>query len=304
MRIVVDNLLAARAGVASRADLLTVLTRHELDDEIRRGHLVAPFPRAYCRPWDLDHPPIRERAGLVSVGQPAALSHLSALRRWNIPTPETEQIHVTVPIGRHPIGRSPGLTVHRTRVRTRVRRVGGLLTVAAEVAVVRSWPLLSGSEQRAPAIAAVRRRLVTAPSLRATSEKACGMPGRAVLTRLIAQLEAGCESELELWGYLNVFDVPGLRHGVRQLDVVAAGRRYRLDLGYEQERVAVELDGYGFHSTREQRERDMRRDTALAAIDWVTLRFSHQRLHSDVAGCRRDTLTTLAARRSAPRVAI
>jgi very-short-patch-repair endonuclease len=60
--------------------------------------------------------------------------------------------------------------------------------------------------------------------------------------------------------------------------------------------VAVELDGERYHSTPEQREHDRRRDVALASIDWVTLRYSHARLHGDVAGCRRDTLRTLAVR--------
>jgi very-short-patch-repair endonuclease len=58
------------------------------------------------------------------------------------------------------------------------------------------------------------------------------------------------------------------------------------------------LDGYRFHSGRVQRERDMQRDAALAAAGWLTLRFSHARLHSDVEGCRRDTLAALAARRT------
>jgi very-short-patch-repair endonuclease len=128
--------------------------------------------------------------------------------------------------------------------------------------------------------------------------RAIGMRGRAQLSRLIDALNAGCESELELWGYLAVFDVPGLRHARRQKVVHVGRRSYPLDLAYDEERVAVELDGYRFHSSREQRERDMRRDAALASIGWLTLRFSHERLHEDVAGCRRDTLTAVAVRRA------
>ncbi len=241
--------------------------------------------------------PTLDRAALVSVGPPVALSHLTALRRWELPGVDTQRVHVTVPIARHPIGRTPGLTVHRTRVPTPIRIIDGLQAVAPGPAIVRSWPLLSGSARRAPAIDAVRRRLVTPAELREAASRAIGLPGRSALASLIDALDAGCESELELWGYLEVFDVPGLRHAVRQKVVQVAGRRYRLDLGYDQERVAVELDGHRYHSTRDQRERDMRRDTALAAIGWLTLRFSHDRLHNDVAGCRSDTLTTLAARR-------
>jgi very-short-patch-repair endonuclease len=72
---------------------------------------------------------------------------------------------------------------------------------------------------------------------------------------------------------------------------------FRADIGYGAERVAIELDGATYHGDRTQRERDMRRDAAFASIDWVTLRFSHDRLHGDVEGCRRDSLATLAARR-------
>jgi very-short-patch-repair endonuclease len=297
MRTEVDEVLARTGGVASRSALLRVLTRNEFDHEVRSGHLVAPFPRTYCRPWDQDHPPIRERAALVSVGQPAAISHLTAQRRWGLTTPGSEQLHVTTPIGRHPIGRAPGLTVHRTRVPTRVRMVAGLPTVEPAIAVVRSWPLLQVADQRAPAIEAVRTGLVQAAELRAAAERAVGMPGRSRLLRLTGLLAAGCQSELEIWGHLGVFSIPGLDHGARQKVIRAGDASYRLDIAYDQERVAVELDGERYHGTREQRERDRRRDAALASIDWVTLRFSHARLHGDVAGCRRDTLRTLAARR-------
>lgn len=299
MRAEIDLLLDRRGGAASRTELLTVLTRNQLDDEVAHGHLVAPFARAYCRPWDADYPPILRRAALISVGQPAALSHVTALRQWRLPTPGDDRTHLTVPIRRHPIGRSPGLVVHRTRVRTRIAMIEGLATVEAAVAVVRSWPMLRGCDQRAPAIEAARRRLVSASDLGRVCQRAPGMRGRTDLALLIAQLDAGCESELELYGYLKVFDVPGLRHGVRQRVVHARGNTYRLDLGYEAERVAVELDGERYHSSRDQRERDRRRDAAMAAIGWLTLRYSHERLHADVDGCRRDTLDALATRRVA-----
>ncbi len=301
MRSAIDDVLAALGGAASRAALLTTCSRNQLDDEVARGHLVAVFPRAYCRPWDVDRAPIRERAALASVGAPAALSHLSALRRWDLPAEDSagETVHVTVPISRHPVGRAPGLIVHRTRVPTRVRDVAGVPTVAPASAIVRSWPLVVDTERRTPAITAVRRRLVTPAELRAAGRVAPGLRGRRALASLIDLLEAGCESELELWGHVHVFDYPGLRHAVRQKVVPVQGRYYRLDVAYDEERVAIELDGHRWHSTRAQRESDMQRDAALASIDWITLRYSHARLHHDVAGCRRDTLATLAARRGA-----
>jgi very-short-patch-repair endonuclease len=80
--------------------------------------------------------------------------------------------------------------------------------------------------------------------------------------------------------------------------VVAVGReRFRLDLAYEEEMLAVELDGRAYHAGVDQWERDIRRDGLLATIGWQTLRFSHRRLTLEIPGCRRQTLDVLAARR-------
>lgn len=70
-----------------------------------------------------------------------------------------------------------------------------------------------------------------------------------------------------------------------------------LDRYFEEERLAVELDGAAFHGSPGQRERDIRRDAALAAIGIQVIRFSHQRLFADPEGVRRELLQILAARR-------
>lgn len=295
----VDAALARYGRVASRAMLRRQgLARHTVDNEIRRGGLVRILPRTHCRPWDADDIGTRERAALTCVGAPAALSHLTALRRWQLLPRAPESVHVTVPFGRNPRS-TDALVVHRTRRFPPVVRLDRLVTVAAEAAIATSWPILDVRERRGPAIEAVRSRLVNPVGLRAAVERLPRLEGRRDLLHLVDLLEAGCESELEIWGYLGVFDVPGLRHATRQRVLRVRGETYRVDLAYDDERVAVELDGDRFHSTPAQRERDRRRDAALASIGWLTLRFSHARLHDDVAGCRRDTLATLARRRPA-----
>jgi len=293
----IDAMLARCGGAASRDLLLRQgLTRQALDREIRSGALVRVYPRAYCRPWDADSVETRERAALFSVGMPAGLSHVSALRRWGlVPTVPDADVYVCVPATRCP-RRHEGLIVHRVHRFPPVVRLHGVVTVAAPTAIATSWPMLTGPDRRGPAIAAVRDRLVTPDELRAALTRLSRLAGRRELSALTELLAAGCESELEIWGLIGVFDVPGLDHAVRQKVVRVDGRRYRIDLAYEHERVAVELDGDRFHSSREQRERDRRRDAALASVGWLTLRYSHSRLHKDVSGCRRDTLATLAAR--------
>lgn len=48
----------------------------------------------------------------------------------------------------------------------------------------------------------------------------------------------------------------------------------RLDVAFPAALVAIEIDGYEFHSTRAAFERDRDRQNQLAALGWVTLRFT------------------------------
>jgi very-short-patch-repair endonuclease len=190
--------------------------------------------------------------------------------------------------------------VHRTLLPLDARLVAGLATVRPETAALTSWPLLRGADQRAPVIEGARRRLFAPRVLMGLAEKMTWLRGMRDLRLLVGQLVAGCESELELWGYTGVFAVPGLRHAIRQRPVRIGDRTFRLDLAFEEERVAVELDGRAFHAERDQWERDIARDLALATAGWQTVRLSHRRLTQDVEGCRRDVLAVLAARRRSP----
>jgi very-short-patch-repair endonuclease len=70
-----------------------------------------------------------------------------------------------------------------------------------------------------------------------------------------------------------------------------------LDLAFPRERVAVELDGAAYHSAPDTRERDLRRDAALSAREWVVLRFSHRRLHAAPDAVRDELADVLMTRR-------
>jgi very-short-patch-repair endonuclease len=237
-----------------------------------------------------------DRAALTSVGQPAVLSHLTALRRWGLAVLADPAVHLTVPVRRHPTSIPGRLVIHRVRSPFPASFwVDGLPTQNLPAALAASWPLLDPRRRRAPVIEAARRRLVTPTEIEsAIGSVACG----GELRELVGLVDAGCESELEIWGLLHVFDAPGLRHAVRQKWVRAGGRNYRLDIAFEEERVAVELDGFATHGTRDRRESDLARDAALAAAGWLTIRFSYERLTKDPDGCRREVLAALAARRA------
>jgi very-short-patch-repair endonuclease len=290
----IQRVLDAHGGAAARGLILrSGVGRATLDHELRRGRLIRLPAGGYLRPWDADLPAMQERAVITELGMPSAISHLSALRRWGL-AEAPQDVHVTVPPRRCP--RRPGLQVHRAVQFPKVVRLDGVVTVAAADAVVGSWPLLPERERRSPAITAVRTRLIRAVDLLDARQRVPRLAGARDLDSLIRLLADGCESELELWGLTRVFDVDGLRHGKQQFVLEVSGRRYRLDLAYVDEKVAVEMDGEAYHSTREQREADRRRDAALATIGWLTLRFTTRRMHQDVGDCRRETLAVLRSR--------
>lgn len=297
----IDDWLVAHEQVASRESLVEVVGRHRLDNEVKTGALVAVFPRTYARPWNADLRPVLLRAALLSVGGEVGLSHITSVQQHDVLVPGDYPIHVTAYNPRHPRSVPGRLIVHRTRLPLDALMLDGLPVVRMDRSVLNSWGLLPAGDRRAPLIEATRRGLVRPRTLLDLAERMWWLAEREELLEVVGLLAAGCESELEMWGYQHVFAVPGLDDARRQVEVRVDGRTYRLDQYYERERLDVELDGRKYHSSCEQRERDIKRDVAVARLGIQTIRFSHDRLRGDVDGCRRDTLAVRAARRPARR---
>jgi very-short-patch-repair endonuclease len=57
--------------------------------------------------------------------------------------------------------------------------------------------------------------------------------------------------------------------------------RYEVDMLFERERVIVELDGWGYHSSRRSFRGDRRRDAELLALGYLTVRITFERLVSE-----------------------
>lgn len=103
-------------------------------------------------------------------------------------------------------------------------------------------------------------------------------------------------------GHQKVFSDRRLPRSTTQLRLEADGRVFYLDRAFAVELLAVELDGTAYHGGRGERERDVRRDAALARLDWLTVRYSHPRLHNDPGGVIEELLEILERRRSQLRV--
>jgi very-short-patch-repair endonuclease len=91
-------------------------------------------------------------------------------------------------------------------------------------------------------------------------------------------------------------------HVVQQHRVRLPWATVHLDAALPELKIAIEMDGAAFHGSAEDRERDIRRDAALAARGWVVLRFSYRRLTTDPEGCRREIVEVCRAREALLRI--
>ncbi|HEU5033240.1 MAG TPA: DUF559 domain-containing protein [Mycobacteriales bacterium] len=301
MRQQLLSALDRNGGVLSRAQALAVAPAHVLDRAVQAKAVVRVFPRVYVRADSAADCAVLDQAAIVYGGPASALSHSTALRLWlpDLDLPVKPR-HLTTPPEPHLRGTAELLVHRRKNFAGSWRYRAGALRLPAvpiEQALVESRGQLPPPQWRAAAIEAVSRRLTTGRRLLRCVFRQPTAAGAAEMQALFSLLAHGCRSELELWGHRVVFDHPMLPAATLQHRVVTPAGAYELDRAYLEEMVAVELDGAAFHGSRRQRERDIRRDAALAAAGWLVVRFTHERLHRDPTGCRLELAAILAARR-------
>lgn len=219
-------------------------------------------------------------AACLAVGDRAAASHRCAARLWGLQGFEKASTELSV--ARTWRGALP-LDIHRLRrltVHEIVRRAGIPVTVPArtllDLASTLATEVLEQSVDDA-----LRRGLVTVRSLVAYLDGplAAGRRGRRTLRGLATAGDAGRpESVLERRLLQAIRDAglprPTLQHEVRAAGVLVA----RIDVAYVEARLAIEAEGFRWHSGRQRTERDARRQSRLAAAGWRVMRVTWDQL--------------------------
>ena len=72
--------------------------------------------------------------------------------------------------------------------------------------------------------------------------------------------------------------------------------KYRIDVAFPRFKLAVELDGHDFHSTKEARSRDTKRDRALIKHGWQVIRFTGSDIFRDIDSCVEECIEVLYSR--------
>lgn len=226
-------------------------------------------------------------AACVGAGPPAVASHRSAAWLWGLVGDAPPRPEITVALTQRP--RRPNLQVHRrgdidpasTSLRRAVPCTNPLRTLADLGEV--DPASLDGAVDRALAV-----RLVTVEGLLAEIDRLSrtGRRGVGVLRRSLERrgmVEAPAPSVLESMTLRLL-----ARWGIRPLDVqvVVLGGRYRLDI-LIRPGLALEVDGFAFHSSPEAKAADSVRRNALRLegivvieANWVTITREPETLHA------------------------
>lgn len=270
--------LAARQfGLVSGAQARQAgLSVHAIERRVRSGLWQHVLPGVYRiggapRMWEQDL-----LAACLWIGGTAVASHRSAAALWQMRGFEPRIIEVS---GRKRVARE-GVTVHHTLVRESSK------TVVADIPVTTASRTLVDLGAVVPSCRvedalddALRRGLVSLAEMRTLVERdgGKGRRGIGVLRKILDQRPADAaptESPLE-GRVLRLIVGAGLPRPETQFEVWDRGALVaRVDLAYPDALLAIEVDGYAWHSGRSDWQRDLRRRNRLTAMGWKVLHFT------------------------------
>lgn len=134
---------------------------------------------------------------------------------------------------------------------------------------------------------------VTVRDLEAALERNAGLRGFVRARRLLRVVSGDTESEAERV-FVRLLRAERITGWVPQYRVGP----WRIDFAWPAEKVAVEINGWAFHHTPEQAERDHRKRNALTNAGWHALGYTWHQLTGDSGGCMYEIAQALAGRRA------
>lgn len=171
-----------------------------------------------------------------------------------------------------------GTVLLRDQLRTSATWIADFPLVARKRAVVDALRVLALDEARAVLHRSLQRRWITGDDLDHAVERLHKHRGLPQLRNLAQEARSGshAESERVLHRLLRTNQIPDWQANIEVFD--DAGMIGIVDVGFESERLTVEVDGRAWHSTAERFQRDRERQNRLVNSGWTVLRFTWEDL--------------------------
>lgn len=262
-----NDLLDAQGGVATTRQLLHVIGRAAFEFGVASGELAPVWTGIYSR---AEPDALIRLSGLdLRAGEPVAICLGTAAAAYGFDTEGIRDLHILTPAG-HQLRASDGLVVHR-------REGAPLAIVDDRPATAPEWTAIevARSLRRPRALAtldaALRSGTCTRRELLIAAERQAGRRGIVQVRELIKLAAPEAESPMESEARLAMHD-GGLPPPVLQYEIVDRnGRTWRVDFAWPDRHVAVEYDGFDWHSDPDALRRDRQKRAALHEVGWTVL---------------------------------
>jgi very-short-patch-repair endonuclease len=265
-------------GRVSRAQLAAIgLSAGAIQRRLRRGTLVREHATVYVFGHAAGVPLGPETAALLSVRDGAVLSHRSAAALWGIGAADR---NVDVLVVGGDAGRRNGVTVHRTRFLDPrdVRLRNGLPVTSPARTLLDNAGQSSVHVLERMFTEAVTRNLVSTADLEDVVARGRGRAGCAALHALLDDENdpafTRSDGEQRMRALIRQAGLPAPL-------VNAPLYGYEVDFYWPEHDVVVEVDSYGFHTSRWAYERDCRKDAVLRSHGMPPLRFSRRQVRDE-----------------------
>ncbi len=261
------DLFDRQGGVATSGQVLERVSRRGFAARLNSGELTKIWPGVYCRGEANNH--LRLRGLDLRAGGRVAVCLGTAAAFYGFDTEDTVDLHVLNPLG-HLLRDSDGLVVHR--------RDGAQLTeVDGRIATTPAWTAVEVARglRRPRALAtldaALRSGTCDKYQLLTAAARQAGRRGIVNVREFIPLAAPEAESPMESEARLGMID-GGLPTPVLQHEIVDRNwRTWRVDFAWPDRLVAVEYDGFDWHSGPDALRKDRQKRAALSELGWNLL---------------------------------
>jgi very-short-patch-repair endonuclease len=259
-------LLAAHGGFATTTQLLTVMTRQELDVAVGNGRLTRIWYGVYAAA----EPGLLGRLTALDLflGQRAVACMGTAAKLHGFDTEDTTTVHIFDPGVR--VRPTVGLMVHQ-RTGAELRHVVGRLVTAPAWTAIEVARELRRPRALATLDAALRSGVCTHDDLANSVRQQRGRRGIVAARELLAHADGRAESAMESEARLVMIDrnlpLPHLQYEIRGYD----GQLWRVDFAWPDARVVAEYESDQWHTGALSMRRDKARLAGLQEVGWTVI---------------------------------
>ncbi len=277
--MLIEELADSHDGVLTRDQALRGgLTFPQVQHRVRIGRWITLHPGVYLVGRREPDQQACTRAAVAWAGSGAVASGLTAAWWWGLRDCAPGAAEVTVPRARSP-RLAAGVAVRRRNLDPPDLIVLRELPVTALPLTVLDAAAALGSDSGRPLVDQALQCRVSFAELHDAYCRSSGRHGSPWLGKVLRQAADGASSDAEriLHRLLRGARIDGW---VANHLAVLSGAEYWIDVAFVARRLAVEVDGWAWHSDVDRFAHDRRRQNALVLAGWTVLRFTWHDLMS------------------------